>query len=339
MLKSWLRPHYILIALLLLLTVSISLTHFMKALHYESGMSSITHSHNPEIHLVLISQELDNPYWRLIEHGARSAAEKNHATLEYIGPVEASVSEQIRLIEMAVAAKIDGILTQGLDEEQFVSIVDQAIELGIPVITIDSDAPDSRRLAYVGTDNYAAGFMAGKALIQDTGGNANVGIVTGSFHAANLKERVRGFLDAVKREDGIRILDMKESNIDRIGSASAAYTMSREHEALDTFVGTSALDAMGIAQMLNDRSQDSHASEHKDIRVFGFDDLPETIELIDKGIVSASIVQKPYQMGAEGVELMLDYLGGKRIVSVYNTDARIIRKEDLSMYKGGNGGI
>lgn len=339
MLNSWLRPHYILIALLLLLTVSISLTHFMKALHYESGMSSITHSHNPEIHLVLISQELDNPYWRLIEHGARSAAEQNHATLEYIGPVEASVSEQIRLIEMAVAAKIDGILTQGLDEEQFVSIVDQAIELGIPVITIDSDAPDSRRLAYVGTDNYAAGFMAGKALIQDTGGNANVGIVTGSFHAANLKERVRGFLDAVKREDGIRILDMKESNIDRIGSASAAYTMSREHEALDTFVGTSALDAMGIAQMLNDRSQDSHASEHKDIRVFGFDDLPETIELIDKGIVSASIVQKPYQMGAEGVELMLDYLGGKRIVSVYNTDARIIRKEDLSMYKGGNGGL
>ncbi|MCM3785005.1 sugar-binding protein [Neobacillus mesonae] len=337
MFKPWMRPHYILITVLLLLTVYISLFHFMKALNYEPNMSSIPHSHDSRIHLVLISQELDNPYWRLIEHGARSAAEQNKATLEYIGPVEASVSEQIRLIEMAVASKIDGILTQGLDDEQFISIVSQAMDMGIPVITIDSDAPDSRRLAYVGTDNYAAGFMAGKALIQDTGGSANVGIVTGSFHAANLKERVQGFLDAVKREDGIRILDMKESNIDRIGSASAAYTMAKEHEGLDTFFGTSALDAMGIAQMLSDLEQDPHAREDTNIRVFGFDDLPETIELIDQGVVNATIVQKPYQMGAEGVELMLDYLDGKRIVSVYNTDARVIRKEDLPMYRGGGG--
>ncbi|WP_249435945.1 sugar-binding protein [Paenibacillus sp. Marseille-Q4541] len=337
MFKTWLRPHYILITLLLIGTVSISLFHLMKALQYESAMFSDENSHDPQIHLVLISQELDNPYWRLIEHGARSAAEKRKATLEYVGPVQANVQEQVRLIEMAVASKIDGILTQGLDDEQFAPLIHKAIELGIPVITIDSDAPNTERVAYVGTDNYAAGFMAGKALIQDTAGKAKVGIVTGSFQSVNLKERVRGFLDAVKREPDIRILDMKESNIDRIGSASAAYGLAKAYPELDTFFGTSALDAMGIAQMLNDIKKSPGTLLDERIRIFGFDDLPETVELIDQGVVDATIVQQPYQMGAEGVELMLDYLAGQKIVSVYNTDARIVRGANLPYNRGGDG--
>lgn len=235
---------------------------------------------------------------------------------------------------MAVASKIDGILTQGLNDEEFAPAIDKAIEMGIPVITIDSDSPGSNRIAYVGTDNYAAGFQAGKALIELSRGEANVGIVTGSLKAANLKERVRGFMDAVKRESNIRILDMQDSNISRIQSAAVAYAMMNEHPKLDTFFGTSALDALGIAQMLEDAKKND-AEPLRKPRIIGFDDLPETIELVDKGVIDATVVQQPYQMGTVGVELMLDYLKGNRIVTVYNTDARVLRKSDLPEDGGG----
>jgi len=304
----------------------------VKAFQYNAVNGASEQQHHSKIHLVLISQELDNPYWRVIEYGARKAAEERGVVLEYIGPVQAGSAEQMKMFEMAIASKIDGILTQGLQEPEFIPIINQAMEKGIPVITVDSDAVTSNRIAYIGTDNYAAGYMLGKALIQETSGTANVGIVTGLFGAVNLKERVRGFLDAVKREDGIRILDMKESKITRIGAASAAYSLASTYPELDAFVGTSALDGVGIVQMMND-DKNSYAPiipRDKHISVIAFDDLPETMDWIDKGMIDATIVQQPYQMGVKGVELLLDYIAGKKIVTVYNTDAKIVRKADRS---------
>jgi ribose transport system substrate-binding protein len=331
------RPFYLVMLPLLLAAASASVFYALKAFHYELNEHNQVSMDKSGIHLVLVSQELDNPYWRQIEHGARISAEKLGVTIEYIGPIQASVDEQLKLIEMAVASKIDGILTQGLIGEEFEAIVNKAKEMDVPVITIDSDAPHSARIAYVGTDNYAAGYMAGKALIKDTGGHANVGVITGSFTASNQKERVLGFMEAVKQEDGIRIVDIKESNIDRIQSAAAAYSILGEHGELDTFLGTSALDGLGIAQMLKEArsSLDPVLGAERNIRIIGFDDLPETMELIEKGNISATVIQKPYQIGMMGVELMLEHINDHQIVTVYNTDVRVIRMADLPNYRGG----
>lgn len=331
------RPFYLIMLPLLLVAASASVFYAFKAFHFEVNESNQVSMNKSGIHLVLISQELDNPYWHQIEHGARIAAEKHDVTIEYIGPIQASVEEQLKLIEMAVASRIDGILTQGLIGGEFEVIVKKAKEMNVPVITIDSDAPHSDRIAYVGTDNYAAGYLAGKALIKDTGGHANVGVITGSFTASNQKERVLGFMDAVKKEDGIRILDIKESNIDRIQSAAAAYSILAEHGELDTFLGTSALDGLGIAQMLKEArsSMDPVLGVEQNIQIIGFDDLPETMELIEKGNISATIIQKPYQIGMVGVELMLEHINNHQIVTVYNTDAQVVRVPDLQHYRGG----
>jgi len=331
MLKTFKRPFYLIMLPLLITASIISIFYTLRAFQFDSDITNRVSINKPKVHLVLISQELDNPYWRQIEHGAKIAAEKNNVILEYVGPVQANMAEQIKLIEMAMASKIDGILTQGLNDQGFTPIINKAMDMGIPVITIDSDVPESKRISYVGTDNYAAGFMAGRALIKDSQGIANVGIITGSFDAVNQRERVRGFQDAVKKEKGIQVVDMKESNIDRIQSAAAAYSLINEHPELDTFFGTSALDGLGIVQMLNDakNSFDSAVERDQKIRIIGFDDLPETVELIDKGIIDATIIQQPYQMGMESVELMLDYISGQKIVTVYNTDVHVMRKSNL----------
>ncbi|MFK4997425.1 substrate-binding domain-containing protein [Bacillus sp. N9] len=97
------------------------------------------------------------------------------------------------MIEMAVAAKVDGILTQGLTNREFKPAIDRAVNQGIPVITFDTDLEDSKRLSYIGTDNYEAGYKVGEALIQDTKGQANVGIITGLLYSNNLVLRVQGF--------------------------------------------------------------------------------------------------------------------------------------------------
>lgn len=322
---------------LLVITLGLAVYLFMKAFQYDFSAIRKTDFDKPDIHLLLISQKLDSPYWRLIEQGARKAAEERGVALEYSGPVQPDIKEHIKIIEMAIASGVDGILTQGLNDREFTPVINYAMEMNIPVISVDTDAPNSNRLVYVGTDNYFAGYRVGKALIKESGGHANVGIITGSFAADNQASRVEGFQDAVKDEPGIRILDVEESNLSRSQAAEKAYQIMEKYPVVDTFYGTSSLDGLGISQALDyiDKKPDEGKSGNKRIKIYAFDDLPETLDLIEQGIIDATVVQKPFMMGEESVKLMLDHLNGKKIVTTYNTDATVVGKADLPLYRNG----
>ncbi|ACT00510.1 sugar-binding protein [Paenibacillus sp. JDR-2] len=318
---------YIILFVLFIAFSSCAVYYAGKGMHYSNNISSGNVIDKPQLHLVLISQEYDNPYWRLVQQGAREAAQQKGIELEYLGPARADVKEHIKILEMAIASKVDGIITQGLEENEFTPIINEAARMGIPIITVDSDAPHSKRVAYVGTDNYAAGYMAGRELIAKSAGRAEVALITGSFTASNQKDRVRGFKDAVKTYPGIHIIDIAESNISRIQSAASAYTLAQKYPEIDTFVGTSALDGLGIAQMLKEMGSETLKTP---IRIIAFDDLPETLTLINQGVIESTIVQQPFIMGRESVNLLMDYLKGEKIVTVYNTDVKVIHREDLT---------
>jgi ribose transport system substrate-binding protein len=273
-------------------------------------------------HLVLVPEELDNEYWRLVEKGAQAAAKKYGVLLEYVGPKQANIDVHLKTIEMAAASKVDGIMTQGLDD-QFTPLINRIVEQGIPVVTVDTDTVNSKRLAYIGTDNYYSGYLAGKALIADTKGQANVAIITGSFYKNHQQQRVKGFEDAVKSEKGIHIIDVEESEISRVRAAEKTYQILQNHPNVNAFFGTSALDGVGIAQVVEQYKKPGQ------IYIISFDTLPETLEYIRKGTIHATVVQEPYQMGYGAVKIMIDLLNGKKVPSIIHTDTRILRAEDL----------
>lgn len=273
-------------------------------------------------HFVLVPEELDNDYWRLVEEGAQKAAVEHGVLLEYAGPKQANIEEHLKTIEMSMASKVDGIITQGLSDEQFTPLINRVVEK-LPVITIDTDAANSNRIAYIGTDNYYSGFLAGKALIKDTNGQANVAIITGNFYANHQQQRVQGFRDAVESEEGITILTVEESEISRVRAAEKAYQIVTEYPEVNAFYGTSALDAIGIAQVVE------KFREHDQVYIIGFDTLPETLKYITKGTIKATVVQEPFEMGYEAVVMMIDLIEGKKVPPVNHTNTRIMREEDL----------
>lgn len=274
-------------------------------------------------HFVLVPEELDNEYWRLVEKGANAAAKEYGVMLEYVGPKQANIDDHLKTIEKAAASKVDGIMTQGLSDEQFTPLINRVIEKGIPVITVDTDAANSNRLAYIGTDNYYAGLLAGRALIQDTNGKANVAIITGSFYANHQQQRVKGFKDAVKNESGIKIIEIEESEIRRVQAAEKAYQILQKHPEVNAFYGTSALDGIGIAQMVKKYKRKGQ------VYIIGFDTLPETLDYIRDGTIQATVVQEPYEMGYGAVKMMIDLVKGKAVSPIVHTNTRIMRKENL----------
>ncbi|MFS8541956.1 MAG: substrate-binding domain-containing protein, partial [Tissierellales bacterium] len=116
--------------------------------------------------IVIVSHVYGNPYWTQVRLGAEKAAMERGVVIDFQGPDDASVEESIRLIKMAYAAKASGIITYVQDESYYKDIINEIIEDGIPLVTIDSDAENSKRLAYVGTDNVEAGRVGGREMIR-----------------------------------------------------------------------------------------------------------------------------------------------------------------------------
>ncbi|HEY4553557.1 MAG TPA: sugar-binding protein [Bacillaceae bacterium] len=274
-------------------------------------------------HFVLVPEEVDNDYWRLVEQGARAAARNHGVLLEYAGPKQANVEEHLKRLEISAAASVDGVMTQGLNENQFTPIINKLMEKGIPVVTVDTDAPGSNRIAYIGTDNYYSGFIAGKALLAGTAGPTYVGIITGGFQSAHQQLRVQGFKDAVAEESRIVITAVEESRITRINAAEMANKILTEHPETNAFFGTSALDGIGIAEAV------LQANRALDTYIIAFDSISETVDYIQRGIIQATVIQKPYDIGYKAVETMAAIREGKKVPELNFTETKVLYREDL----------
>src|SRR5699024_12030984 len=109
----------------------------------------------------------------------------------------------LKLFDRMISSKVDGIIVQGIQGERFVELVHKAVEREIPIITVDTDVPNSERKAYVGTNNFRVGKLAGKKLIESTTGNQYVGFVTGGFNAINKKQQLKDLKEPIKKFSGI----------------------------------------------------------------------------------------------------------------------------------------
>ncbi|MBD8070655.1 sugar-binding protein [Bacillus sp. PS06] len=284
-------------------------------------------ANEPKSHFVLIGEEMDNDYWQLVGQGAKKAEAVNDVYVEYKGPRRANPDEQLKLLDMAIKSKVDGIIVQAINDEKFRPMINKAVAEGIPVVTIDTDSPQSQRSTYIGTDNYLAGQMAGQALIEDTNGHAKIGIITGSFSSAHHQLRVEGFLDTVETVAGMEVVAIEESNITRVGAEEKAYRILTNHEEVTALFGTSALDGIGIAATVQS------LNKQDDMYVVAFDALSETLQLLETGKIQTIIAQTPFEMGYQSVERMLDILEGNSFQSVYHTDTKAIRKENIAEIK------
>lgn len=318
------RYFYPFFVFLLLLSLAMTFYFMVKALRIDSTYAGQRHFHHPQYHFVLIPEETDNPYWRLVQKGADAAAAKYNAVVDYNGPVQSNINEHIKSMEVATASKVDGIITQGLSN-QMVPVINNAIDQGIPVVTIDTDAPNSRRLAYVGTDNYQAGVLAGKTLAKAMKGHAKVGIITGSFTSLGQKLRVKGFRHAIKAYPGIKIVEIESSHISRVQAAEQTYEIFKNHPDVNAFFGTSALDGLGISAIVQ------QIGKSKSVYILAFDKLPSTLKLIKQGNINATIAQQPYQMGYESVKLMIQSIEGKSVKPIHHLSAKVVLPSDLPL--------
>ena len=257
-------------------------------------------AHDSDEYYVFVSANLQVPYWKTAGTGFSNAAGQFKVRSDYMGPQNYDPKAERDAIDQAVQKKASGILLGVTDPAVLKESIDKAIVAGVPVITVDSDAPSSKRLFFIGTNNYQAGFTGGQRLAQELKGKGNVVVFT-MPDQSNLQERLRGYKEALARTPDIKVTRVVDIQGDpRIAFDTTTQIIGKERDKVQAFVCLEAQSGKEVAGVLN-----SYHVTGK--TVMAFDTDSETLDWIQKGLIAATIGQKPYTMAFVGMQ-MLDNL-------------------------------
>jgi ribose transport system substrate-binding protein len=257
-------------------------------------------AHDSDEYYVFVSANLQVPYWKAAGAGFNNAAGVFKVRADFTGPQNFDPKAERDALDQAVQKKATGILLDVTDASLLKDSIDKAVAAGIPVVTIDSDAPASRRLFFIGTNNYQAGFTGGQRLTQELKGKGNVVVFT-MPDQPNLQDRLRGYKDALAASPNIKVTRVVDIQGDpRIAFDTTTQIVGKERDKVDAFVCLEAQSGKEVAGVLN--------SYHVTGKVvMAMDTDPETLDAIQKGVIAATIAQKPYTMAYVGMQ-MLDNL-------------------------------
>lgn len=263
-----------------------------------SGCSGSPHA--TDEHYFLVATNIKLTYWQTALAGLNQARAEMRVKAEMTGPDTYDPKAEATDFRSALAQNPTGILISAGDAQVMTPEIDAALSKGVPVLTIDSDAPDSKRLFFVGTDNYKAGTEGGKLVAKLLNNKGNVVVLT-MPDQVNLKERLHGYKDALDLHPDIKITQV----VDVQGRPEVAFDKAKEildnkKEKVDAFV---CLEAIACPEVSDVISRENLGGK---VVVVAMDTDQRTLEGIQKGLISATIAQKPFTMAYYGLKLLDD---------------------------------
>jgi ribose transport system substrate-binding protein len=272
----------------------------------------------------LVPKSIGQIYWEACRRGMEKAAEEEGIKGYFTGPPTTDIAKQIDIIENLIVQGVKGIGISPNDPTAVKDVIARAMKQGIPVVTFDSDAPDSKRMAYIGTDNKAAGKVAGETLAKFMGGKGEFVILTGGLGAHNLNLRIEGFREAVKNYPEMKEADLQPDEDDSEKATAIAENLLISHPNLAGFFGVSAPGGPGAARAVKD------ANKVGKVVIVGFDDTPECRAYIEEGVIQATVAQRPFDMGYKAIKILVDaQKGTKPKDKIIDTGVVVITKDNL----------
>ncbi|MCC8138941.1 MAG: substrate-binding domain-containing protein [Lachnospiraceae bacterium] len=265
-------------------------------------------------------------YWNMCADGIAAADVDFGTSTQVVGTTDSTQisTEYVSYFEAAISSQPDAIFAYSGFEAAY-ELIEEATAAGIPVLSVDSDAPGTSRIAYVGTEPYSAGYKTGEAMIEYTGGTAKVAILTSSLTSEKEMEEIEAFKDAVADYD-IEIIATEETNADLATGVTKMEALVNTYPEMTAVLCTSAYDVQAAAKVEEEQGLD--------LVLIGYDDQEETLNYIRDGVIEAIVVQDPYTMGYMSVQLLTEYLNNGSLDSeYYDTGTILVTSENVDSYK------
>jgi len=244
-------------------------------------------------------------FWKAAEAGVKKAqTELPNYNLTFKYPEQSSAAIQTRMMDDLVAAGVAGILVSPVDPK---TMGDALNRVGgqVALFTTDSDAPNSKRVVYIGSSNTDAGKQAGQLMVKALpNGGKCMGFV-GLPGADNARERIEGVKETIKGTK-IELVDVRADDIDQTRAKRNVEDTITAHPEINCMVGFYSYNTPRIYEALKE------AGKIGKVTIIGFDEDPITLGGVKEGTIVGTVVQQPYEWGYQGMKMMAKYLEGDK---------------------------
>jgi ribose transport system substrate-binding protein len=244
-------------------------------------------------------------FWKAAEAGVKKAqTELPNYTLVFKYPEQSSAAIQTRIMDDLVAAGVAGMLVSAVDPK---TMGDALNRVGgqVALFTTDSDAPNSKRVAYIGSSNTDAGKQAGQLMVKAMpNGGKCMGFV-GLPGADNARERIEGVKEVIKGTK-IELVDVRADDIDQTRAKRNVEDTISARPDINCMVGFYSYNTPRIYEALRE------AGKIGKVTIIGFDEDPITLGGVKEGTIVGTVVQQPYEWGYQGMKDLAKYLEGDK---------------------------
>jgi ribose transport system substrate-binding protein len=283
-----------------------------------------------KIKVVLITMDSVNEHWIKLRKGAEDkAAELGNIDLIYNAPpgkVDAAV--QLQMVEDAITQKAQILMLAPLHAEALVPGVEKAYAAGIKVVLVDTGANTDKYHTLLATDNGAAARTAADTLGNLLGGQGKVAIINAQAGAGTTMTRENDFKDQIAKQwPGIQIVGTQYSDGDKTKALNYALDFMTSNPDLAGFYGCNEDSSIGGANGVEQNGKGGI------IKFVGFDWTEDTKNMIERGVMQASMVQNPYNMGYDGLQKGIDLLNGVSVPKLIDTGVTVATIENADSMK------
>jgi ribose transport system substrate-binding protein len=244
-------------------------------------------------------------FWTIARKGTEKAAKDiPNIEVEFRIPADGTAAEQQRQVDDLLAKGIHGIAISPVDPKNQTAMLNRAASQTL-VVTQDSDAPDSDRSCYIGTDNVAAGRQAGELLKEALPQGGKIMVFVGVLDAANAQQRYQGLKEALAGSN-VSIIDVRTDNTDRVRAKSNASDTLVNNPDIAGMVGLWSYNGPAILAAVRE------ANKLDKVKIIAFDEEDETLNGIKDGAIYATVVQQPFEFGYQSMALMSKVLNGDK---------------------------
>jgi ribose transport system substrate-binding protein len=268
------------------------------------GLGCAQESSGPrKLRLAVIPKALDIPVFDYAKTGAeRAAASLGNVEVIWRGPERADELRQKEIVESFITQRVDGIAISVLNADFLTSTINRAVEAGIPVVTWDSDAPASKRIAFYGVDDFKSGEIMAAEAARLLGEKGTVAIIT-SLGAANLQKRLEGVQSVLAKHPGIRVVETYDIKEDTVRCAEIIATGTNRYPDLGAWISVGGWPVFTRNAL--------SAVDPAKTKVISFDTIPPAPELLKAGKVQVLLGQKYFGWGSESVRLLSEIIAGR----------------------------
>lgn len=280
--------------------------------HEKSRKNSLIENEldDPKLYqIIYVTQELETPMWNSIKKGALDTLGSDlsdyKVSVDFWGTLRPNLTDFLKTMEVAIASNVSGIIVQGMNHPDFIRLVNKATTKGIPVMTIGADSPESLRKTYVGSDHLAEGTIMAEEAVKRLGTSGRLAIVSGMHEETYQATREKGIEQVLSKHPDIKIFKMERLSQQSYATDWETNEILNQCPDCYTFLGLGSETGSGIVETIQNRAK------LEDYHIFTFDDNPKTMEMVEKGLIDATLQHKPEEMGKMSMILMLKWLDGK----------------------------